>query len=116
MVASIPPSARHPILAGCMLLVAATSASGQNLNIRLTTLETVPSPTYGAATGQAGVWNAVAHGTYPTSQPPTPLVDLAGAPTSAAGTIVNCDTGVCSISGYGPDVAALFRGLVNGDC
>lgn len=96
--------------------LASSSASAQSLNIRLTTTGPVPSPSYGAATGQAGVWNAVQHGTYPTPKSPTQLVDLAGERTGASGTIINCDAEPCSFTGFGADVQGLYSAFINGDC
>jgi hypothetical protein len=116
MIPSISQTARRPILAACSVLLAAVAAGAQSMNIRLTTIGQPPSSTYGAAIGQVGVWNAVAHGTYPVSNPPTPLKDLAGEPTGASGTILDCDAEPCSFTGYGSDVAALYSAFVNGDC
>jgi len=90
-----------------LLTLFAASASAQSLNVRTSGLQPPPSPSYGAATGQAGVWN---------SYGPV-LVDLSGAATSV--TLADngvCDNGLCSFTGFGSDVAALFKGFLNGDC
>jgi hypothetical protein len=115
MLSPIPRIVRSSSAAACLLLFAST-LHAQSVNIRLLTNAPAPSPSFGAATGQTGVWNAVAHGTYPTAKPPTPLVDLAGEPIGATGTIEGCDAESCSLSGYGSDIAALYSASVNGDC
>jgi hypothetical protein len=116
MLPSILPSACPAILSGCLLLATAAPAGAQSFNIRLTGFGPVPSPSFGAATGQTGVWNAVLHSTSPTAHPPTRLVGLGGEPTNASATIVGCDPSPCSFTGYGPDIAALYSADVDGTC
>ena len=99
-----------------LALFASSAANAQSLNIRVLNNGPAPSASFGAATGQAGVWNSIVHNTYPTAKPPTPLVDLAGEPFGGIGTIEGCDAEFCSYAGYGSDMAALYSGLLNGDC
>ena len=102
-----------------LVLVLALPARPQSLNVKCGA--GALSPTYGAASGSAGVWN-------PLSMPTggnVPLVDLAGAPTGAYATAEACDQAHCSwcetspcsnVSGGSADDVALLSGWFNGDC
>jgi hypothetical protein len=90
--------------------------SAQSLNLRATEFGPVPSPGFGAATQQAGTWNAVKGAGFLGEATQTPLVDLTGAPTGAVAVKVGCDTYDCSVTGFGADIQALFAGGFNGDC
>lgn len=107
------PLPRIPI--ALALLAAAVSA--QSFNLRYTNWSPLPSPTFGAATGQAGVWNAIETPfPYTGTAVVTPLVDLAGAATTVRASMKGCDASSCFLQGYGDDVQNLFAGAPNGDC
>ena len=116
MLGPMVPLARVSSAALGLVLLAASAAHGQSLNIRLTANTPPPSATFGAAIGQVGAWNALPHSGPFGSGNSTELVDLGGAPSGVHGSIFNCDTDTCSVPGYGPDVAALFNTFINGDC
>ncbi len=117
MLPSTPRLVRSALAIPALLAtLCALPARAQSVNLRVTTIKPVPSPSYGAATGQAGVWNSVVHTYWSQNGPPTSLVDLSGAPTAATAITTGCDAETCSVAGYGPDVDALFGAFVNGDC
>lgn len=95
--------------------MAALPASAQSFNIQATPGTAVPSPAFGAATGQAGTWNRVVHRTLGATVA-GPLVDLAGGQTGATAITEDCDVDSCQVIGFGPDVQALFSVFINGDC
>ncbi len=99
-----------------LALLASSAAKAQSLNVRVLNNGPAPSASFGAATGQSGAWNSLVHNTYPTTKPPTPLVNLAGEPFGGIGTITGCDAESCSFNGYGSDISALYSGFVNSDC
>jgi hypothetical protein len=110
----------HRTLAPLVLLIVSVSASAQDINIKSGSTSVVPSPAFGAASGQAGVWNGTSMG-----GPAVRLVDLSGQPTSAVATASGCDDGgcgdcpfgvPCGAFAYGPDEAALFLKWMNSDC
>jgi hypothetical protein len=116
MLGSIFQVARASFAPLGLILFASAAAQGQSFNIRLTGNTPAPSATFGGAIGQVGVWNALPHSGPFGSGNSTELVDLAGAPSGAFGSIFNCDSDICAVPGYGPDVAALFNTFINGDC
>ena len=95
----------------------ASWADAQSFNMRYASQPPVPAPTFGAATGQAGTWNALGapNGGFGAAVS-TNLVDLAGLPTSAVTKVLGCDHDGCGPLGFGPDIDKLFAGFVNGDC
>jgi len=62
-----------------VLAFTALPTSGQNINIEYSTLLGTPTPVYGAAAGQPGIWNNPTVGTLVAQ----PLVDINGSPTTA---------------------------------
>lgn len=103
---------RSPLVVSACCLLAA-SAAAQSMNLRYSDWSPLPSPTFGAATNQAGVWCAVA---TPPQTATTPLIDLAGQATGATAVLDGCDTHDCPWLGYGTDIQQLFVATVNGDC
>ncbi|HXR43244.1 MAG TPA: hypothetical protein VN759_00470, partial [Pseudolysinimonas sp.] len=96
------------------ILCLAPCVCGQSLNLRFTDWTPPPSPGYGAVTGQTGVWNALQAPSFFGIVNST--VDLAGNPTVVTVEHSGCDAFTCNVSGYGPDVQALFAGSLNADC
>ena len=96
------------------LLVA--PAAAQSLNLRQTEFGPPPSPSFGAAIGQVGVWNALATPDFGSGAAITPLVGLDGGSVPVVASVKGCDAYSCDWTGYGDDVANLFVGTVNGDC
>ena len=103
---------------GISLALLAVPTAAQSLNLRYTTLAPTPAPTYGAVTGQAGVWNAIQTDYEIFSGIPvvTSLVGLDGSPLPATARMSGCDHVTCTWPGYGDDVQKLFAGAINGDC
>ena len=98
-----------------LTLLAAAPARAQSFNIHATPYTLVPSPGYGAATGQAGVWNTVPYALA--NGPWGPLTDLAGNATAASARTEGCGWDAnCDITAYGPDVHALFASYTLADC
>ncbi|MEO6710021.1 MAG: hypothetical protein ABIP42_10625 [Planctomycetota bacterium] len=101
-----------------LTILAAAPARAQSFNLHASPYTLVPSPGYGAATGQAGVWS-----TIPDEQTNGGawwfLKNLAGNPTTAyartEGICMNWDAN-CDINGYGPDVYALFASYITASC
>jgi hypothetical protein len=95
----------------------AAPAAAQSINMRYTDWTPLPSPTYGAAIAQAGVWNGIETPDFsPPFQKVTPLVDLAGGGTSASAATSGCYASLCQWPGYGDDVENFFAGMIHGDC
>lgn len=87
----------------------ATSASAQNMNIDFSTLLGTPSASYGAGSGQAGIWANV-NGAITT---PQALVDTLGSPVAATLTITtgNFDFSFNNVGTTGDDEALMDDGV-----
>ncbi|HVS19785.1 MAG TPA: hypothetical protein VMT18_14365, partial [Planctomycetota bacterium] len=94
----------HLLQLTLMLLAFAPAAAAQDFNVRLGEAPT-PSPAFGAAIRQEGVWNAV-----PLPNSITPLLDLTGNPTTASCKTSLDDAPSCPVTGYGSDIEDFFAG------
>ncbi len=106
---------KHRLLLGPVALLIASLAQAQSFNLRYAAGPALPSPTFGAAIGQAGHWNGLNTPNW-RGAVSTSLIDLSGAATGVTAVLQGCDAYSCSVQEFGPEYAALFAGMVNGDC